>query len=395
MKILVISHMFPNPANSTNGIFVYHRVKELLKSGIELKVVNPQPKCFPFLKNISRYKKYCSISKKYEFDNIEVLSPKYTYLPVKYFRNRIGFLMSKAVSKYMDSLRTENFSLIHAHGAVDGGLVAMDLSKKLGIPYIVTAHGSDINYSIGDKIKEKYLFHVLSNAKKVIFVSGALKERARELTKYEEESAVVIPNGVDTNIFKLMDKSVLREKLNIPPHSKVISFVGNLLPVKGAHLLPAIFKGVKEKIPYALLYIVGDGPLENKIKEEFLGFNISKDVVFVGRVPQTEVAKYMNLSDALILPSLNEGQGAVINESLACGTPVVGSNVGGIPEALGGQQYGKIFPKGNIDKAIEAVLEVLSQEWDRKKLNEKASKFSWRNTVIQEIKVYKEVINNV
>ena len=127
--------------------------------------------------------------------------------------------------------------------------------------------------------------------------------------------------------------------------------------------------------------------------EELSNLNILGDTVFTGRVAQEEVPIYMNLSDVLVLPSLNEGQPCVIRESLACGTPVVGSDVGGIPETIGDEIYGKTFPVGNVDKAVEAILEVLSVNWDRKKLNERVLEFSWEKVVNSEIEVYNEILN--
>ena len=123
--------MFPTPTNPVNGVFVYHRVKELIKRGFEIEIVDPQPQCLPFVKKLSFSKQYCSIPKKYEFEGIEVFSPKYIYFPVKFLRNRIGVLMSKATLNYVEFLEKKNFSLIHAHGAIDAGIVAMNLSKKL------------------------------------------------------------------------------------------------------------------------------------------------------------------------------------------------------------------------------------------------------------------------
>ena len=386
--------MFPTPANPTNGIFIYNRVKNLTQKGVEFRIIAPQPKYFPMSSLISKkYAVYRQIPKKFEIKGIPVSSPKYTYLPVKYFRNRIGKMITKSLLKQCEDLKKENFSLIHAHGAIDAGVAAMNLSRKLGIPYLVTAHGSDVNLSFGNKVKENNLTDVFGNASKVIFVSEALREKAKNLDGYSGKNSVVISNGIDTDFFKQMNRSVLRKKMNVPAESKVILFVGNLLRIKGAHLLPKIFRGIKNKIPDSFFYVVGDGPLKKSMIEELSNLNILGDTVFTGRVAQEEVPIYMNLSDVLVLPSLNEGQPCVIRESLACGTPVVGSDVGGIPETIGDEIYGKTFPVGNVDKAVEAILEVLSVNWDRKKLNERVLEFSWEKVVNSEIDVYNEILN--
>jgi len=188
-------------------------------------------------------------------------------------------------------------------------------------------HDNDVNL-LKPKRKERYV-EILEKASKVIFVSNALLKKAKSFG-YSGKNAVVIPNGYDPAVFKPMDKDTVRKELGIyKGNTHYISIVGNLVPIKRADKLPEIFKKIAKDLPNTRFIIVGDGVLRDRILKEMKDL----DVVFVGRVPQKEVAKYMNAMDVMILPSRNEGFGAVCIEAQACGTCVIGSSNGGIPEA--------------------------------------------------------------
>ncbi|HOJ89410.1 MAG TPA: glycosyltransferase, partial [Pseudothermotoga sp.] len=115
-------------------------------------------------------------------------------------------------------------------------------------------------------------------------------------------------------------------------------------------------------------------------------------VVFAGRVPQTEVAKYMNAMDVMVLPSRQEGFGAVVIEAQACGTCVIGSNNGGIPEAIGFSEY--VVEEGDNfeERFAKRVVEVLREGYDMNRLLERAKGFTWRNTVFVETRIYRNVL---
>jgi glycosyltransferase involved in cell wall biosynthesis len=116
------------------------------------------------------------------------------------------------------------------------------------------------------------------------------------------------------------------------------------------------------------------------------------DVVFAGRVPQTEVAKYMNAMDVMVLPSRQEGFGAVVIEAQACGTCVIGSSNGGIPEAIGFEEY--VVEEGDQfeERFAKRVVEVLKEGYNINKLLERAKEFTWKNIVFAEMRIYRDVL---
>lgn len=134
-----------------------------------------------------------------------------------------------------------------------------------------------------------------------------------------------------------------------------MGFVGNLAHVKRADKLPEIFHGVSKIIPNVYFIVVGDGPLKEIIEERTKDLKIT----FTGRVKPGEVPYYMNAMDVMILPSRNKGFGCVVLEAQACGVPVVGSDNGGIPEAIG--NGGTVIPDGqnfeeHFAKSVVAML---------------------------------------
>jgi glycosyltransferase involved in cell wall biosynthesis len=270
--------------------------------------------------------------------------------------------------------------------SVPAGLIAKILAEKYRKPFIVTLHGSDVNILMPRR-REIYV-SILESASATIFVSKALLEKAKSLG-FSGKNAVVIPNGYDETIFKPMDKEAVRKELGIHREGyKYVGFVGNLIPIKRADKLGEIFRLIAKEIPETFFIVVGDGPLRKKIEKETKGLNI----IFTGRLPQKDVAKYMNAMDVMVLPSRNEGWPCVVLEAQACGTCVIGSSNGGIPEAIGFPEY--VIEEGDQfeERFAKRVIEVLKEGYDVNRILERAKGFTWKEIVRREIDVYLKVI---
>ncbi len=309
---------------------------------------------------------------------ILILGINYVKIPyIPYYYNLI-----EPLHQYCEKSRID---IVHAHFAYYA-YPAYLLYKKYNISYIITIHGSDMHSLplANKRIREKTL-KILKNAKKVIFVSEYLKRIAVSIG-YSRNSNSVIPNGVDIGKNKY-NKIIKKDKSN-----KIIGYVGNLKYVKGADRIPSIFYEIKSDCPDVEYIIVGDGILRKQIDKNLIKYNINKNVIFAGKVDHDQVSKYINKMDVLVMPSRNEGWPCVVMEAYMCGVPVVGTNNGGIPEAIGIKNC--IVAEGdNIEKRIaKTVLQILKEPPEREYLISRAMKYSWENIVEKEIAIYKSII---
>jgi len=393
MRVLFITNLFPISQNPTSGVFITNRLKAFKKLEVDFDVYGLNFKDSPTVELAKKIlgKKGINVNEafyetngikyKYAFVNRNI----YDVFSGKILKRNKAFLYSERAANQICN-KNQEFDIIHAHGMYNlpAGLVAKLVSEKLEIPYVVTCHGSDINLAMPDN---KELFNnVLEQASKVIFVSNALLNKAKSLG-YSGNNSVVIPNGIEPDLFKPLNKEKIKRKLGLT--KKVIGFVGNLVPIKRADKFPEIFENIALKQEVEFL-VVGDGELRENVEKECK--HKSLKVKFVGRVPNDEVPYYMNAMDVMILPSRNEGFGAVIIEAQACGVSVVGSSNGGIPEAIG--DGGIVIEEGeDFEKRFaEGVVELLKNPMERECLRKRALGFSWKNIVKQELKVYKEVL---
>ena len=171
---------------------------------------------------------------------------------------------------------------------------------------------------------------------------------------------------------------------------KYVGFVGNLIEIKRADKLVEIFDLIRKGYPKVKFIVVGDGHLRGKMEKQAKQKGL--DVLFTGRLDQSEVAKYMNAMDVMILPSRNEGFGAVVIEAQACGTCVVGSSNGGIPEAIGFEEYVVEEGPDFQERFAKKVADVLRNGYDRQKIVQRAQKYTWEYIVKMEKQVYEAVL---
>ena len=276
----------------------------------------------------------------------------------------------------------KTYDIITAH-STRCGEVARLINKKYAIPFFVTWHGTDIHTTpfLSNSLKN-YTTRIIKAATCNFFVSEALKTTAQSFVAgFKSE---VLYNGISDAFTKYNEakRYELREKYHVGTN-KVVAFVGNLVPIKNASLLPQIFYEVKHRYNKNLsFWIIGDGNLRSRIEQDMLENNV--ECVFWGNTPTEDMPDMMNCIDVLVLPSKNESFGLVLVEAMACGANVVGSMVGGIPEVIGQRNTIKIDAHF-ISKISERIVFYLTNEVKQ----EVGKAFNLRETALKEYEIYK------
>lgn len=266
-------------------------------------------------------------------------------------------------------------------------MIGQYMKMHYGIPYIATWHGSDINVFPYDKrVTMKDTIAVIEDAAMNLFVSKGLLEASYNLTKNGKRD--VIYTGAAKHFVRYSDeeRQELKEKNGVKG-CKVISFVGNLVPVKNVMLLPDIFARVSElyKQQKLVFWIIGNGELEASLGSAFNMKDI--DVRFLGRKDSMEMPNFYNCMDVLVFPSKAEGFGLVAVEARVCGCNVVGSNVGGIPEAVEQPENCFALDETIVENISNRIVEILNNGEIPKPLSKE---MSWDYAIKKELAMCKD-----
>lgn len=401
LRVLVLSHMYPSKAAPTNGIFVHHHVRHLVSLGCEVLVLSPVPYTPSFLATNPRRKAYRQTPTQDVIDGIPVIYPRYLRPPGSLFHAPSALTMYASVAVYVRRI-TRRFQpqIIHAHAATPDGFTALLLRQKIGIPNVVTLHGSDINvYPFRDNWTLQQTMKVLAEADRVIAVSEALK-MAAEAIAMPKKPIEVIYTGCDLEhfTFDANARKAIRQKLGIPLDSVVLIFVGNVLREKGVEELMQAFRTLASDLKRLHLLVVGDGPLLESLESASKKHRLSARVHFVGRRPHVEIPEWLSASDILVLPSWREGLPNVVVEAMGCSRPVVATRVGGIPEAVESGRSGFLIQKGDVRALTQAIAELASDQAKREEMGRAGrrvveGRFSWEKNAEKTIEVYREVLN--
>lgn len=393
MKVLIVTNLAPLKENPTSGIFIVKRLEQYPKFDVDYTAVSlgfEDSYGLKFLRNVLK-KGTISLSEQLgnaKFDPIYVQRGLIETVLNKMKMYDYTNFPQQFVDKIESVFEISAYDLIHAHGMyqIPAGEIAYIFSQRFKKPFVVTLHGSDVNLLMPQR-RSRYV-QILESATRVIFVSKKLLDTTKSFG-YSGKNAIVIPNGYDPQIFRTLDKEAVRKELGVyKENTHYVGFVGNLVLVKRADKLPEIFKNISRHIDNVRFIVVGDGDLRKEIEKQTKGL----DIIFTGRLPQETVAKYMNAMDVMALPSRSEGFGAVCIEAQACGTCVVGSSNGGIPEAIGFKEY--IVQEGESfeERFAKRIVQVLKEGYNGDKLIQRAKGFSWEEIVRREIEVYKSAV---
>jgi len=378
-RVVVFTTLFPNPAQPRLGVFVRDRVAAVA-AACPTRVVAPILTRFPARKLDRGSTASVPIQERHA--GLDVYHPRFATVP-GVCRAADALLLFRQSVATVRRVRAEfPFDLIDAHYAFPDGAAAVLLGRHFGVPVCVTLRGGDIDLLPRFRLRRRVIQQTLQQAHRIFAVSEHLARGAAALG-LRRERIRVIPNGIDGSTFVSMDRDVARQQLGIPPQRRLLLCVGNLLAEKGQHVLIEALGRLRSfngDAPH--LTIIGSNQwgrvdytrqLEQRIRELGIGDSVS----MIGSQPQDRLATWYNAADLLVLPTFREGCPNVVREALACGTPVVASNVGGVPELITSDAVGLLVEAGDVAALADAVRAALVRRWDREVIMSIGRRRTW------------------
>jgi glycosyltransferase involved in cell wall biosynthesis len=384
MKICVVTTNFPRHAGDSEGTFVWEHARALARLGHRVRVVAQH---WPGLPTHAW------------MEDIEVFRPRYWWpesaellrqpgggLPIVWRRQpwaRVQMLPLVVVHALAIARCARNCDVVHAHWTLSAGCAWLGRSAH-GRPIVATLQGSDVFQVTRSALGARMTRLVLSRCDRITAISRALADAATA-TGIPPARIAVIPNGVNAEQF-------------VPPagpRQDVLLFVGTLIKRKGADYLLRAMPGIATRHPAVQLVVVGEGPEQSALEQLAGALGIAPQVQFIGQQPRDRIRDWMQRAKLLVLPSLEEGLGVVLLESLACGTPIVASNVGGIPDVVV-PEVGLLVPPADPERLAEAVDQLLGdearwQQMSRQGRQRVESDYAWPKIAAQFVTMYKDL----
>lgn len=384
MKICIISSAFPSKRNPVINIFIYQQAKELVRRGHKVFVVAGDTESRKE-GDLVIYARPNPINSAILASKMMIKNPKESFWLLKNIglKGTIGRLSLMKIT--CDLLEKEKIDIIDGHWAGYGAVIAYMASKIYKIKYVITYHGSDIACGENDvagilsKRRQDIVSIELENATCVIVDSKSI---ANDVLRYSSKKPIVVYHAVDLNHFKPLNNKIFNKK--------TIISVGSLTKRKGHEYLLKAMKKVLEKNRDIELLIIGRGPEEASLKGLVKKLGISDSITFIEYLPDQELPMYYSSSQFFVLATLHEGFGVVLAEAMACGIPVVSTNIAAVPEVVG--NGGILVEPKNIDQLAEAMLKLLNNEALRQELGKKAlaqaNKFSIEKRIDKIVEIY-------
>lgn len=359
MKILLVNH-FPLEG-SGSGVYTKNLAKALVNFGHEVKIIYPEHE-----------------QKEYEgFDSRVILFkgpntkdpempfnfPCFTSHPrsnTTYYElsdEQMKAYVDKYVGVVQEEVDTFKPDLIHAQHLWITPYAAM----LTGVPYVITAHGTDLKGFVKDDRYHTFAIEAAANAQKVITISKQVDAETEQLYKIPKEKREIILNGYDESLFKPVDfdKQVILNEFEVSDEADcIVAFAGKLTHFKGVDvLLKAAKHYERSSCGKVTTLIAGNGELYGDLMRMKDQLELNR-VHFLGHVNQETLVKMYNIADVSVVPSRTEPFGLVAIEALACGTPVVGTNQGGLPDFIDGKVGRLVEVEDDLDLADAIMAEL-------------------------------------
>ncbi|MBM2822235.1 MAG: glycoside hydrolase [Thermoleophilia bacterium] len=385
LRVLVLARLYPNAVTPATGLWI-ERPTRLLASSCELKVVAAVPFCPPLpLPRIRANREYRDIPAYENRGGVAIIHPRFVPHPSRHLLGVERRSYTHAAMATVTRLRrTFPFDLVHAHFTYPEGVVAAMIGRRHGVPYMITEHAPWKPW-FDDPRFRKHAVPAARGAGAITAVSAWARETMR-LYLPEKTHVRIVPEGVDPELFPLEEA----------PRSKQVVYAGALRTLKAVDVLLRAMRLVIGREPRATLVLAGaDFRDETRpLKALAAELGLDEQARFVGLLPPDELARLMGQSAVLVLPSRQETFGAVLVESLACGTPVVATRPGG-PEDIVTDDVGRLVQKDDPEALADAILGVLAhpEAYEPRALRSYAvERFSWNRIAEDMYGIYEEIL---
>ena len=359
-RLVFISNLFPNRREPQRGLFNAQQITALAHHTEVARIIAPVET--PLADEVHK--------------GIPVTHPHFFHLPV-ITRPWNGFFLSRALAP---QLRHRNFDCVLVNWAYPDAYAVMLVAQHLNFPFATTVQGSDVNLLFNNPRRKQQILQTLRASIAVFARSEALRKKL----KAEGVEATTVYNGVNRRRFRPIIQDDACRTLRLPLNHRRILYVGNLLKVKGPIVLAEAFRQLSD-IPDLELIFLGSGPEAAKIPT-------NERVKLLGSQPHDRIPLWMNASDVLCLPSFKEGLPNVCIEAAACGTPVVASNIGGVPEVIKEGINGFLVPPGDPGALSYALRRAITTKWNRNAIVSTVSQFDWNNNAQQVLAIIQSAI---
>lgn len=373
LKIAVVTRYFPSSGEPWQGRSAYQTLR-VMSQEARVKVFYPNAAYPKLLKPRTRL--YESLNRSFAPPDVEVDYFDYPALPL-ISRPLNGWM---AARRLLPPIREFAPDIILGIFLYPDSYAALLIAKELSVPLVAMGIGSDI-HSIGDAVSAMQTREVLKQADFLVTVSDDLRQRALRMGASAERSRAVV-NGCDLTVFRVANSFEARAELQIDPDAQAVMYIGRIDLRKGLRELIEAAAKLHNARPKLQVYIVGDGPDRPQSEDGIRTLNASAYVHTIPACAPDRVATWITAADVVTLPSYMEGCPNVVLEALACGRPVVATNVGGIPEIMS-DACGQLIAPRDVSALAAALDSVLARHWDAAEISEHWGR-SW-NTVAAEL----------
>jgi glycosyltransferase involved in cell wall biosynthesis len=389
-KVLLFSSLYPSSVRPIHGIFVETRLRELLKTGeVQAKVVAPVPWFLFKDQRFGEYAQFAATPRVEQRNGVEVHHPRYLLLP-KVGMNLAPYAMALGALPTIRRLQRQgfDFDLIDAHYYYPDGAAAALLAKWIDKPFVVTARGTDLNLIPQYPFPRKLILDTAAQAHASIGVCQALMDKLGELGA-DRAKLHTLRNGVDLERFVPEDRAEARRRLGLPVEGRYLLSVGHLIERKGHHIAIEALP----HLPGVTLLIAGAGPEEAALRDLARRVGVADRLRWAGVVPQTELKWWYSAADVLALCSSREGWANVLLEAMACGTPVIATNIWGTPEVVSTPAAGVLMDRLDAQALAAAWVQLHTQLPTREATRAHAQTFSWDATTQGQLQLFQKVVD--